>query len=68
MFVEQVAFTIHSIPIAYFVTDDSDNQLVQFIFLNGQLELGISSQAFDGRQCLVKANLLFLLQRRGFDA
>jgi hypothetical protein len=68
MFVEQVAFTIHSIPIAYFVTDDSDNELVQFIFLSSKLDLGMSRQAFDGRQCLVKADLFLLLQRRGFDA
>ncbi len=58
MFVEQVAFTIHSIPIAYFVTDDSDNELVQFIFLNSKLDTGISGQAFDGRQCLVTDLLL----------
>ena len=68
MFVEQVAFTIHSIPIAYFVTDDSDNQLVQFILLNGQLDTNISRQASNGRQCLVKADLLLLLEQRGFDA
>ena len=68
MFVEQDVFTIHSIRIAYLVIDKSDNELVQFIFLNGQLYTGISRQAFDGRQCLVKADLFLLLQRRGFDA
>ena len=68
MFVEQDVFTIRSIRIAYLVIDTSDDQLVQFIFLNGQLDLGMSRQAFDGRQCLVKADLFLLLQRRGFDA
>ena len=68
MFVEQDVFTIHSISIAYLVIDTSNNELVQFIFLNSKLDTGISSQAFDGRQCLVKADLLLLLLRRGFDA
>ena len=68
MFVEQDVLTIRSIRIAYLVIDTSDDQLVQFIFLNGQLDLGMSRQAFDGRQCHVKADLFLLLQRRGFDA
>ena len=48
MFVEQDVFTIHSIRIAYLVIDKSDNELVQFIFLNGQLYTGISRQALGG--------------------
>ena len=68
MFVEQDVFTIHFIQIAYLVNDTSDNQFVQFIFLNSKLDTGISRQASDGRQCLVKVALLLLWQRRGFDA